>query len=119
MGDIEPGMFVIQGKLSDNVDVKEANAAIEKELDKVAKEKIDDKELQKVKNKVESTLTFSEMSILNKAMNLAYYELLGDADLINSEINRYASVSAEDIQKMAHEILNKNNCSTLYYLAKK
>jgi predicted Zn-dependent peptidase len=119
MGDIEPGMFVIQGKLSDGVDVKDANKAIENELEKVANEKIEEKELQKVKNKVESTLTFSEMSILNKAMNLAYYELLGNADLINSEINRYAEVSSADIQKMANEILVKNNCSTLYYLAKK
>lgn len=119
MGDIEPGMFVIQGKLSDGVDVKVANKAIENELEKVANEKIEEKELQKVKNKVESTLTFSEMSILNKAMNLAYYELLGNADLINSEINRYAEVSSADIQKMANEILVKNNCSTLYYLAKK
>jgi predicted Zn-dependent peptidase len=112
-------MFVIQGKLSDGVDVKDANKAIENELEKVANEKIEEKELQKVKNKVESTLTFSEMSILNKAMNLAYYELLGNADLINSEINRYAEVSSADIQKMANEILVKNNCSTLYYLAKK
>lgn len=119
MGDIEPGMFVIQGKLCDGVDVKLANTAIEKELEKVSNEVINDKELQKVKNKVESTLTFSEMSILNKAMNLAYYELLGDADLINTEINRYEAVTAADIQKMAQEVLTKNNCSTLYYLSKK
>jgi zinc protease len=44
---------------------------------------------------------------------------LGGADLINSEIGRYQAVTSEDIRKVALEVLDKNNCSTLYYLAKK
>jgi len=75
-------------------------------------------ELTKVKNKMESTMVFSEMSLLDKAMNLAYFELLGDADQLNSETQKYLDVSAEEIRTQAAHIFRKENSSTLYYLAK-
>jgi zinc protease len=118
-GDMEPGLLMISGKISRGVDIKEAEKAIQEELEKLKSEAVSDRELEKVKNKVESTLVFSEMSVYNKALNLAYYELLGDAALINSEVDRYLAVSKEDIKKQANEILKEENCSTLYYLAKK
>jgi len=76
-------------------------------------------ELQKCKNKIESTLTFSETDVLTKATNLAISELLGDASLINKEIENYAKVTAEKIKVQANLILTENNCSTLYYLSNK
>jgi zinc protease len=118
-GDMEPGLLMISGKISRGVDIKEAEKAIQEELEKLKSETVSDRELEKVKNKVESTLVFSEMSVYNKALNLAYYELLGDAALLNSEVDRYLAVSKEDIKKQANEILKEENCSTLYYLAKK
>jgi hypothetical protein len=75
--------------------------------------------LQKCKNKVESSITFSETDILNKATNLAISELLGDAQLINEEIGRYLAVTTSDIKNTANILLNETNCSTLYYLKKK
>ncbi|MFA4853525.1 MAG: insulinase family protein, partial [Bacteroidales bacterium] len=66
---------------------------------------------------IESALVFSEMNIQNKAMNLAFAELLGDAELINSEIDRYRAVIPKMIMQQAKEIFRETNCSTLYYKA--
>jgi predicted Zn-dependent peptidase len=119
MGDIDPGLFVIQGKLSNNTNFDVANKAIEEELQKLQTNLVEEKELQKVKNKVESSLVFSEMNILNKAMNLAYYELLGDANKINTEIINYQQVTTQEILETANYYLSTTNCSTLFYKAKK
>ncbi|MGZ6540039.1 MAG: insulinase family protein, partial [Bacteroidia bacterium] len=118
MGDLDKGLFVISGKLSDGVKMEDAEKGIQAEIEKLQKEILPVDELQKCKNKVESTLTFSETDVLTKATNLAISELLGDADLINQEIDRYAEVTAEKVKEQANIILTENNCSTLYYLAK-
>lgn len=118
-GDIDPGLFIVSGKITEGVSMAEAEMAIRDELDKIKLELVSENELQKVKNKVESTLQFSEMSVLNKAMNLAYAELLGDAELANKEVENYLKVTSQDILNLSNEILDENNCSTLYYLAKK
>jgi zinc protease len=73
--------------------------------------------LQKIKNKAESTLIFSELNILTKAMNLAYFEMLGNAALINDEAEMYQNITAKDIQGQANKILIKENCSVLIYKA--
>ncbi|MBA3898769.1 MAG: insulinase family protein [Bacteroidetes bacterium] len=117
-GELDKGLFMVSGKLVKGVDVKTAEEAIEKELDKLINEKVTDRELNKVKNKVESTLVFSTMNVSNKAMNLAYFELLGDAALINKEVENFSKVSAEDIQQEARKIFKSTNCSTLYYHSK-
>jgi zinc protease len=119
MGDFDKGLFVISGKLSEGVSVDAAEKGILKEIEKLQKELVQDTELQKCKNKVESTITFSETDILNKATNLAISELLGDASLINQEISNYLAVTSADIQNIARTVLDENNCSTLYYLKKK
>lgn len=118
-GDFEPGLFLITGKLIEGVEMEAAEAAIWEELNKIASEKVDAYELQKVKNKVESTLVFSEISYLNKAMNLATHELLGDANDINKEVEKYQKVTTDDILNKSAELFRKENCSTLYYHAKK
>ncbi len=121
-GDLDKGLFIIAGKLTDGVPVaigmEEAEKAILEELKKV-QENIDESELEKVKNKIESTLIFSEINVLNKAMNLAFAELMGDAGKINSEIDRYRAVTTKMIMQQAKEIFKETNCSTLYYNAKK
>lgn len=119
MGDMDKGVFVISGKIPDNVKMEDAEQAIIDEVEKLRTELIDEIELQKCKNKVESSLTFSETDVLTKATNLAISELLGSADLINEEITRYSKVTAEKIKEQATIIIDENNCTTLYYLAKK
>lgn len=98
--------------------MEKAEEAIWKELNKMTSEKVSEYELQKVKNKVESTLVFSEISYLNKAMNLATHELLGNADDINSEVDKYQHVGVDDILACSAKIFRKENCSTLYYHSK-
>jgi zinc protease len=117
-GELDKGLFMLTGKLSEGVDMKEAEQAIQRELEKLIHQGPDDRELNKVKNKVESTLVFSEMNVSNKAMNLAYFELLGDAAMINNEVEKYARVTVEDIKREAGNIFKESNCSTLYYYSK-
>lgn len=113
---LDPGLFIVEGKLIEGVAIETAEKAIWAELDKIKAELVSKDELTKVKNKVESVLVFSEMSLLDKAMNLAYYELLGDAALLNQETDQFLKVTAEDIKRISNETFNKNSSSTLYYL---
>ena len=119
MGDFDKGLFVISGKINDGVTIEQAEAGIDAEIAKLQNELVAADELQKCKNKIESTVTYSEADVLNKATNLAISELLGDANLINLEIENYQKVTAEGIKEQANKILQKTNCSTLFYLKKK
>jgi predicted Zn-dependent peptidase len=116
-GSIDPGLLIIEGKPADGVTLEEAEAAIWSELEALKEALIPERELEKLQNKIESTLAFSEMNVLNKAINLAFFELLGDANLINEEAALYRSVTAADIQRLAQMIFVKENCSELYYKA--
>jgi len=116
-GDIEAGLFVITGKLIKGVSMEAAESALQREIDEICSNAISEMELQKVKNRVEAMMAFSEMRVLDKAMNLAYYELLGDADKVNDLVEKYANVTAEGISAEAKKIFRPENCSTLYYYA--
>ena len=113
---LDPGLFVVEGKLVEGITTEQAEQAIWKELNQLKAELVTDNELTKVKNKVESVVVFSEMSLLDKAMNLAYYELLGDAALLNKEAGEFLKVTAEDIQRISNNTFKKESSSTLYYL---
>jgi zinc protease len=118
MGDFDEGLFVISGKTCDGIKMEDAEKGIWEEIEKMKTILVDEKELQKCKNKTESSITFSETDVLNKATNLAISELMGDAELINKEIENYQNVTVAGIQQQAKEILQESNCSTLYYLKK-
>lgn len=118
-GDVEEGMFVVTGQLAEGVDMKVAEAALLKELDMLKSESINTYELQKVKNKFEVNTIFGEINVMNKAMNLCFYEMLGDIDLINSEIDNYKNITSQDIIDTAKKIFTESNSSTLIYKAKK
>ncbi len=116
-GTIDPGLIIIEGKPAEGVSLETAEAAIWAELDLLKNELVSTVELQKIKNKAESTLIFSELSILTKAMNLAYFELLGNANLINEEAEFYQLITSEDIKEQANKIFTEDNCSVLIYKA--
>lgn len=115
--DFDKGLVVVEGKLVAGVSMKEAEAGIDAELQKVMSELVKADELEKVKNKVESTMEFSEMDLSGRALNLAIAEYMGDVELVNSELKLFRKVTVEDIRKQASEIFRKTNCSTLYYLS--
>ncbi|HUH32779.1 MAG TPA: pitrilysin family protein, partial [Daejeonella sp.] len=116
-GSLDTGLFVVEGKPLPGVSMEIAEASIWHELEQLKTDLVHEDELTKVKNKIESTMVFSEMSLLDKAMNLAFFELLGDADRLNSETQKYLDVTSSQIQQQAQQIFRKENSSTLYYLA--
>ncbi|MDF2433888.1 MAG: zinc protease [Mucilaginibacter sp.] len=118
-GSLDKGMFVFEGKPLEHVSIEMAEAAIWEELEKIKKEEVPADELTKVQNKIESTAIFSEMALLDKAMNLASFELLGDADLINHETEKFLAVTAAGIKELANQLFRKDNSTTLIYLAEK
>lgn len=115
-GDADPGLFIFSGKLSENTDIREAEAAIDEEIDKFINGTITEHEVQKVINKTEARISYSEINYQNKANNLAFFEFLGDANLINSESNRYNSMDVDHIRATARNIFRRTNSSTLLYL---
>jgi len=114
-GEIEEGLFVISGNVMPSFSLEKAEKAIHTELQNISEGFVFEYELQKVKNKIESTIIFSESSILNKAMNLAKFAHLGNPNLINTEIDTYTNVTSTDIKRVANELFNPNNDSTLFY----
>jgi len=114
-GSTDAGLVVIEGKLIKGVSMEQAEIAIEEEITKTKTEKITDKELTKVKNKTESAILFEDMSVMNRATNLAMYELLGDANMMNTELEKYQAVTTEDILTASQQVFEHNNSNTLQY----
>ena len=114
-GSADAGLLAIDGKLIKGVKMEEAEKAIEEELQKMKNEMVSEAELEKVKNKTESLMAFEDVPLMSRASSLANYELLGDADLMNKELEHYHAVTAQDIQQESKNIFTENNCSTLYY----
>lgn len=117
-GDLDEGLFCISGNLAEGIKMEDAEKGIEVEINKIKSELVGERELQKCKNKIEASLLFSETDILNKSTNLAISELLGDAEKVNQEGEKYQRVTPKDIRDTANKILREENCSTLYYLKK-
>ncbi|MEI6853021.1 MAG: pitrilysin family protein [Bacteroidota bacterium] len=117
-GDIEEGLFVFNGKPVEGISVETAEAAIDQEIEEIKYQLVSDEEMDKIKNKIEASIEFSNVSILNRALKLAANELLGDIELVNTEAEKYRAVGAGDMQRVANQILVDSNASVLYYLAK-
>ena len=118
-GDNEPGLLVASGKINDGVDFDFAKKCLIDEIMQTADSLVTQYELEKVKNKVEADLQFNEIGYLEKAMQLASYEILGDAGLINQQADKYCNITVEDIRATASEILREGNRNTLNYLSLK
>ncbi|NNV55273.1 M16 family metallopeptidase [Limnovirga soli] len=117
-GSIDPGIVTIEGKLVKGINPSTAEAAIEEELDKIKSTLVSEQELQKVKNKTESLITFEDMTILSRAGSLANYELLGNANLMNEEMGRYQAITTKEILQYSQQIFDVNNSNTMVYCSK-
>ncbi len=118
MGTIDPGSLVISGRLKNGVALDQAEEEVNKVIESVKGEILTD-ELEKVKAQSESSLEFGEIEVMNRAMNLAFAKLSGDASLVNKEGDKINAVSASDINRCAQEIFREENASVMYYKAKK
>lgn len=117
-GSTDPGLLVIEGKVVEGRTPEEANDAIEKEVSTLLANGVTEEELQKAKNKIEAMITFEDMGLLSRANNLAFYELLGDAAMINDEWGKYQAVTTNSLIETARQIFRKENSNTLFYKKK-
>jgi predicted Zn-dependent peptidase len=118
-GSADPGLVVIQGQLNGGVTIERGEAELNAILEEIMQDGVPVVELAKVKNQAESTLVFSEVEMLNRAMNLAFAANLGDPEDVNREGEKLQAVTPGDVQRMARQILRPTNTSTLYYRAQK
>lgn len=115
-GDMDPGLFVFSGKLLEGVSIEKAEEAINREIASFIHDNITEKEVQKVINKTEARICYSEINYQSKASNLAFFEYLGNIDLINNECRKYEHVSVDKIKETARKLFGEKNSSTLLYL---
>ena len=118
-GSLDTGLLNIMGRLAEGITCKEAEDALWSELKRLKTTHIPSEEFNKVRNRSESERTFNNINYLNHAINLAQMELIGQDNSLTDELNRYCSVTAEDVKQVANRIFLKKNCSVLYYKRKK
>lgn len=114
-GTRDAGLLHVSGKPSAGVSLEQAEAAVRKELEELKHSLVGAQELEKVKNKFESTQIFGNINYLNVATNLAWFELTGRAENIDREVDNYRAVTAEQIQAVAQQAFREENSVVLYY----
>jgi len=117
MGSIDPGMLVISGRVKEGVRLETAETEVNRVIQTLVTDGLKEDELQKVKNQAQTSMEFEKVEVINRAMNLAFATLSGDADLINKEANLIESITQEDVIRVARTLFNENNASVLYYHA--
>lgn len=117
MSTIDPGLLVVSGRIKDGISIEDAEHEVDTILKQVVADGVATAELEKVKNQAESTLEFGEMEVMNRAMNLAFSKLSGDANLVNEEGAKINAVTTDDIKRVAGDILKESNASVMYYRA--
>jgi zinc protease len=116
-GSVDPGLFTIEGKLVKGVDMAKAEAAVMAQIERIKNEWVSEQELQKVKNKTESVMAFEDMGVTSRAGSLAFYELLGDANLMNTELEKYYTVTQADLCDYSKTLFAETNSNTVWYLS--
>ena len=118
-GDHDPGLFIVSGKLAGTVSVDQAKSAVWEELNLLRQELVLATELEKVKNKLEANLIYAQMNYLHIAQELAAFENIERAEMINEQLDVFRSVSSAELMLMAQKLFQPQNCSQLNYLAKR
>lgn len=118
-GSVDPGLLLISGQVSEGITIENANLAVEGVISEFLAADLANKEIEKVKNQAVSTIVYGEVELLNRAMGIAFGAAMGNPNLVNEETNLIKSVSKKEIVEAAKEILVPENCTTVYYKAKK
>ncbi|MCS6928733.1 MAG: insulinase family protein [Saprospiraceae bacterium] len=111
----DPGMLLIEAKLNEGVTPQQAIEAIWNVLNELVDKPISERELAKIRHRFESTVIYSETSVLNKAQYLGFYEILERAELLNQEVDTYRTVDAEHMQRVARALFRPENAAVLIY----
>lgn len=117
MGTIDPGLLVVSGRVREGIKLEDAEKEVNLILEEIVSTGVQQDELDKVKIQAEATLEFGEVEVMNRAMNLAFAKLSGDANLANREDELINKVTTADIGRVAKEILTEANASVMYYKA--
>ena len=117
-GDLDPGLFVFTGQLLPGITPEQVEAAFREEIRALRERAATEYEIEKVKNKFEANTLFGEINVMNKAMNLGFYEMVGDLGLINREVALYRAVDNEAIRAFCDRTFRDENASTLIYKAR-
>jgi predicted Zn-dependent peptidase len=112
-GSHDEGLLMVSGKLNPDVNFDDLDKAFWKVIENLKSTSILDSELERIKNKIRTSREFENQGILNRAMNLCHFELLGDANGINEEHKIYEAINPNHIQEIAIQILQATNCSLL------
>jgi len=118
-GDVDCGLFVFTGQLLPSTTEERAEEALRREAEELMRGAIGDYEMEKVKNKFEANTLFCELNVMNNAMNLGYYAMLGDTALVNREVDIYRSLTADDVADFSRRTFRAENSSTIIYRAKR
>ncbi len=114
-GDLDPGMLIFTGQLLPETTEEQALEALWSEIESLKSDEIDTYELEKVRNKFEANTLFGEINVMNKAMNLGFYDMVGDLPLINKEVEIYRSIESARVQEFSQRLLRKERSNTLIY----
>lgn len=115
----DPGLFICYGIGNMGIKAEDLEAALLEQIERVKNEPITDTEFQKLKNQIETEFVNSNASVAGIAESLANYKMyFGDANLINTELEKFNQVTKEDIQRVAKKYLTKENRVVLHYLPK-
>lgn len=116
-GSIDKGLLFVIGRMTDDTSFSTAEEAVWRELEELKVKPINKDELEKVRNRSESERTFNNINYLNRAINMAQLELIGQDRELSDELHRYCAITAENVQRLSKAIFLKRNCSVLYYTA--
>ncbi|MFB6259082.1 MAG: M16 family metallopeptidase [Flavobacteriales bacterium] len=114
-GETDHGLLILEGRLRDGVSFDAADAGLDRVLDEVRTGKLGEEEFEKLRNKVETSKTLSDMKVLHKCIELAFGEVMGDPNMVNEELERYHKVQPEELRALAERTLRPENRNTLYY----
>lgn len=117
-GSLDQGLFHLTGKPAPGISLEAAETALWEELDQLKEIPFEKEELEKVKNRYESEQIFNNLNYLNVATNLAYFELIGKAEDLNEEVDKYRAVTADRLQEVARRTFVPEKASVLYYKAR-
>ncbi|NEJ83405.1 insulinase family protein, partial [Rhizobium leguminosarum] len=115
---IDPGLLVVTGRVNEDIALEKAEEALHDIINKIQTNGFTEAELEKAKNHLEAALIYDTIDITQRAEELAYATLLGDTNMVNTNVDNLLSVTLEELQQVSKQLLQPENSSTLYYKRK-